>query len=71
MATLRETSTCSNGIELNDTTTYTIITLPQGVFTNSGFTDDGSFYYDTNAKQFVVIIGGVLYKINEVNFTSI
>lgn len=71
MATLKLSSECNNGIQLNDTTTYTLITLPSGVFGNSGFTDDGSFYYNTNAKQFCVIIGGNPYKISEVNFTAL
>ena len=71
MALLKVTSTCNNGVQCNDTTSYTLITLPSGVNGNSGFTDDGSFYFDTTVKQFCVILNGARYKISEVNFTAL
>jgi len=71
MAILKETSTCSNGVQCNDTTSYTLITLPSGVNGGSGFTDDGSFYFDTSRSQFCVILSGTRYKISEVNFTAL
>lgn len=71
MAILKETSTCNSGIQCNDTTSYTLITLPSGVNGGSGFTDDGSFYFDTGVRQFCVRLNGVRYKINEVNFTAL
>lgn len=71
MATIQATSICSSGIQCNDTTSYTLITLPSGVNGNSGFTDDGSFYFDTTVKQFCVILNTSRYKISEVNFTAL
>ena len=71
MALLKVTSTCSNGVQCNDTTSYTLITLPSGIILTSGFNDDGSFYFDTSVRQFCVIIGGARYKISEVNFTDL
>lgn len=71
MALLKVTSTCSNGVQCNDTTSYTLITLPSGTNGGSGFTDDGSFYFDTTVRQFCVILNGARYKINEVNFTAL
>jgi hypothetical protein len=71
MALLKVTSTCNNGVQCNDTTSYTLITLPSGVNGGSGFIDDGSFYFDTSVRQFCVIIAGGRYKISEVNFTAL
>jgi hypothetical protein len=71
MAILKETSTCSNGIQCNNTVSYTLITLPSGGFLDDGFTDDGSFYFDTARNQFCVILSGTRYKISEVNFTAL
>ena len=71
MATIQLTSTCNNGIQCNDTTPYTLITLPSGANGDSGFTDDGSFYFDTGIRQFCVIIQGARFKISEINFIAL
>lgn len=72
MANLQTISYCDNGIVLNTTTTYTMIRLPQGVYTTAGFDQKGSLFYDTNQKSIVVIAAdGSGYTVEMVNFTAL
>lgn len=72
MANLQTISNCDSGIVLNTTTTYTMVRLPQGIYTNTGFNQPGSVFYDTNRSSIVVIeSGGRGYTVNMTNFTDL
>ena len=72
MANLQTISDCAKGIVLNTTTAYTMVKLPQGIYTNTGFSEPGSVFYDTNRSSIVVIDGsGRGYTVDMVNFIDL
>jgi hypothetical protein len=72
MANLQTISNCDRGIVLNTTTAYTMVRLPQGIYTNTGFSQPGSVFYDTNRSSIVVINGSNQgYTVDMVNFIDL
>jgi hypothetical protein len=72
MANLQVGSDCTQGINLNTTTAYTMYRLPTGTRGSAGFDAKGSLLYDTNDKNIVVLdTNGNWYRVDMVNFTAL